>query len=430
MVASMHWSKTRHLDYVRCPRRFFYSNVAAPQNAAIRDLAERRTPALIRHELVREAIRTVLDSDDHQRERLPQLLAMVRERFHVMVGETIAVNEQMSIIALCLENFFDCHVSRFPKNQIIHTTTGGPVEFVYDRLSIMAVPEVVVDEQDHIRIVSWRTGSSQFRAKDDIRLRAAGLTCWSRSVLGCVDRPTVITDIYLREQDGVFDKVLSDADIRSFVDESRAISAQYAASAKVRDFPALPSHSNCRFCSFATICPEQQEFAETSYDIDTLSAEIAADLKNTAQKRVRDRALDEVAGEVRSVFLSHCSDDKEKYVRPFARALEAKGISYWLDEAELRWGDSLTQGVNRGLSISEYVICFISDAFVERGWPEAELGAALSGQLSGDGTTVLPILIAEPDRVFREYPLLRDRRAQRWEDGIDVLVGELARLIP
>ncbi len=81
---------------------------------------------------------------------------MVRERFDVMVGDTIAVNEQMSIIALCLENFFDCHVSRFPKNQIIHTATGDPVEFVYDKLSIMAVPEVVVDEQDHIRIVSVR----------------------------------------------------------------------------------------------------------------------------------------------------------------------------------------------------------------------------------------------------------------------------------
>ena len=354
---------------------------------------------------------------------------MVKERMDVMVGESIAVNEQMSIVELCLENFFKYHVSRFLEHQIVHISTGDPVEFVYDKMSIMAVPEVVVDEQDKIRIFNWRTGSSQYRAKDDIRLRAGGLTCWSRSVLGCVDRPTVITDIYLREQDGVFDEVLSDADIRRFVDESRAISTQYAVSAKVRDFPASPSHANCRFCSFTTICPEWQEFAETSYDIDTLSAEIAGDLTNKIQKRARDQALHEVDGEVRRIFLSHCQDDKDKYVRPFARALEAQGISYWLDEAELKWGDSLTQGINRGLAISEYVVCFISDAFMERGWPEAELGAALSGQMSGAGTTVLPILIADSEVVFREYALLRDRVARRWEDGIDALVEEIVRML-
>ena len=354
---------------------------------------------------------------------------MVKERMDVMVGESIAVSEQMSIIELCLENFFTYHVSRFLEHRIVHISTGDPVEFVYDKMSIMAVPEVVVDEQDKIRIVNWRTGSSQYRVKDDIRLRAGGLTCWSRSVLRCVARPTAITDIYLREQDGVFDEVLSDADIRRFVEDSRAISTRYAASAKVRDFPAIPSHANCRFCSFVTICPERQEFAETSYDIDTLSAEISAERKNRIQKRVRDRALDEVDGEVRRIFLSHCSDDKEEYVRPFARALEARGISYWLDEAELRWGDSLTHGMNRGLAISEYVMCFISNAFIERGWPEAELGAALSGQLGGASTTVLPILIADSEVVFREYPLLRDRVARRWEDGIDALVKELVRVL-
>ena len=425
----MHWSKSRHLDYIQCPRRFFYANVAAPQNPAIRDLAERRTAALIRHELVRETIRGVLHSRNFKRERLSELLEMVKERMDVMIAEPIAISEQMSIVELCLENFFSYHVPRFlDERPIVHISTGDPVEFVYDKMTIMAVPEVVVDEQDRIRILNWKTGSSQYRAKDDIRLRAGGLTCWSRSVLRCVDRPTVVADIYLREQDGVFEEVLSDADIRRFVDESRAISTQYAVSAKVRDFPASPSHDNCRFCNFATICPERQEFAETSYEIDTLSAKIVADRKEGIQKRVRDQALHEVDGEVRRIFLSHCQDDNDKYVRPFARALESRGISYWLDEAELKWGDSLTNGINRGLAISEYVVCFISDAFIERGWPEAELGAALSEQMSGARTTVLPILIADSEGVFREYPLLRDRLARRWEVGIDALVEEIVRM--
>ena len=346
-----------------------------------------------------------------------------------MIGEPIAIGEQMSIIGLCLENFFDYHVSIFSEHDVVHVSSGEPVEFVYDRMSIMAVPEVVLDEQDHIRIVNWRTGSSQYRALDDVRLRAGGLTCWSRSVLQCVDRPTLITDIYLREPDGVFDEVLSDSDVRRFVEESRAVSNEYASSAKVRDFPARPSHENCRFCDFATICPERQEFAELSYDIVELGSEIAAGRESRMRERARERALLAVDGEVRRVYLSHCSADKEDYVRPFARSLEARGISYWLDEAELAWGDSLTHGINRGLAISEYVVCFISDAFIERGWPEAELGAALSAQFGGTGTKVLPVLISDSETVFIEYPLLRDRLARQWTDGIDALIDELERII-
>ena len=425
----MHWSKSRHLDYVQCPRRFFYANVAAPQNPAIRDLAERRTAPLIRHELVRDVIRTVLESGDFQPDQLPRLRETVKNRLDVIIDDSVAVSEQMSIVELCLENFFDSYVRKFMKHPVVHISTGDPAEFVYDKISMMVVPEVVIDEPNCIRIVNWRTGSSRYRSKNDNRLRAGGLTCWSRSVLKCINRPTVITDVYLRERDSVFDETLSDADIRRFVSESRTISAKYAGSAKVRDFPANASHSNCRFCNFATICPEWQEFAEVNYDVATLSSEIAVDRNEKIRKQDRDRALREVDGEMRRIFLSHCTDDKDHYVRPFARALEVQGISYWLDEAELRWGDSLTQGVNRGLAISEYVVCFISDAFLERGWPEAELGTALSGQLSGTGTTVLPILIADSATVFGEYPLLRDRLARRWEDGIETLVVELARML-
>jgi len=417
------------MDYVQCPRRFFYSSVAAPRNPAIRDLVEQRTAALIRHELVQGAVRRVLRSSNFEEEGLSELLGEVEAQMDVMVGDPISAREQMSIVELCLENFFSHHLPRFSEHQILHISNGDPAEFVYDSMSIMAVPEVVFDERAQVRIVNWKTGSPQYRSTDDVRLRAGGLTCWSRSVLGCVERPTVITDIYLREPDAVYEEKLSDADIRRFVEESRAISARYAVSAKVRDFPAQPSHSNCRFCSFAAICPEHQEFSESSYEIDALNANVAADLENGKQQRVREQALDEVGGEVRSVFLSHCSDDKEIYVRPFARALEARGINYWLDEAELRWGDSLTQGMNRGLGISEYVICFISNAFIERGWPEAELGAALSEQFSGGGKTVLPILIADSEIVFREYPLLRDRLARSWEDGIEALAEELVRML-
>jgi hypothetical protein len=64
--------------------------------------------------------------------------------------------------------------------------------------------------------------------------------------------------------------------------------------------------------------------------------------------------------------------------RPLAQRLEHEGISTWLDEREIRWGDSVTAQVNEGLRISRYVIVILSAAFANRHWPERELMAALN----------------------------------------------------
>ena len=43
------------------------------------------------------------------------------------------------------------------------------------------------------------------------------------------------------------------------------------------------------------------------------------------------------------VFISHASEDKEAVVIPLADALKMAGIKAWLDQQELRLGDSLTR---------------------------------------------------------------------------------------
>jgi hypothetical protein len=48
------------------------------------------------------------------------------------------------------------------------------------------------------------------------------------------------------------------------------------------------------------------------------------------------------------VFISHASEDKDAVVRPFAEALEARGLKVWYDEFTLRVGDSLRQSIDRG----------------------------------------------------------------------------------
>ena len=72
----------------------------------------------------------------------------------------------------------------------------------------------------------------------------------------------------------------------------------------------------------------------------------------------------------KQVFLSHATADKERYVIPFAKKLDEVGISYWLDEAEIKWGDKIGQKINDGLSKSSFVVVFLTGSFFGRNWTE------------------------------------------------------------
>jgi len=129
--------------------------------------------------------------------------------------------------------------------------------------------------------------------------------------------------------------------------------------------------------------------------------------------------------ETRDIFICHASADKENYVFPFIKALNNSEITYWIDEAEITWGDNIAQKINEGLAKSKYVVVFLTPSFLGRNWPERELNNALSFETSTGKKVVLPILIASEQEVFRKYPLLRDKQYLKWENNIDVIVSNL-----
>jgi hypothetical protein len=133
--------------------------------------------------------------------------------------------------------------------------------------------------------------------------------------------------------------------------------------------------------------------------------------------------------ETRDVFLSHASEDKGEFVLPFARELTRRGISFWLDEAEIHWGDRITQRINVGLGSSRYVIVFLSPRFVGKGWPESELAAALNKENSEGQTVVLPLVIDDEHFVLNHYPLLRDKLHLNWKQGKSAIVDRLISLL-
>ena len=328
----------------------------------------------------------------------------------------------MTIVEECLNAFAGGLHHTLNFDGIIYRLADDPVEFVYDGLSIMCAPELAVMTDKRLEVLTFKTGSDRFRDSKDAYLRCGAFTCWGRKVLKCVDCKIVDREVFLREGCIDYETHLNDDELGCFLATAREVAGSYSSSAKIRDFPAKPSSNSCRFCDFQKICPEYLAHFEQDYAVPTLRQALQSHESGEEGEEPNET-------ETIDVFLSHVSEDKEQYVRPFARALKAEGITYWLDEAELLWGDSLTRSINAGLRDSRYVICFVSPSFVKRGWPEAELSSAFAKELEEKRTRVLPLMIADLEEFKLDYPLLNAKVYKRWEEGIPTLVKHLkARL--
>jgi len=132
----------------------------------------------------------------------------------------------------------------------------------------------------------------------------------------------------------------------------------------------------------------------------------------------------------RDLFLCHSAADKANIVIPLSRELAASGVTFWLDEAEIKLGESITQKIGEGLCSARYVMAFISRSFLRRKWPQQELRAALALALSTVPTRVLPILVGvRAETFFRHYPLLSDVKCGSTKDGLHRLAEQLSHLL-
>lgn len=76
------------------------------------------------------------------------------------------------------------------------------------------------------------------------------------------------------------------------------------------------------------------------------------------------------------VFVSHSSADKS-FVDRLIADLAAREIPIWYDKFDLRVGDSVTGGINKGLTSSKYFLIVLSKSAVASRWVTEELNAAL-----------------------------------------------------
>jgi hypothetical protein len=141
-------------------------------------------------------------------------------------------------------------------------------------------------------------------------------------------------------------------------------------------------------------------------------------------------SIDEFDGRTWDVFLSHASEDKATVALPLAQALQDRGVSVWLDKAELRIGDSLRRRIDRGIRSSRFAAVVLSEAYFSKGWPQYELDGIVTLTVGGQ-QNLLPVW-HEIDRetVMSFSPSLADRFARSTATtDIDQIAAEIADLV-
>lgn len=128
-----------------------------------------------------------------------------------------------------------------------------------------------------------------------------------------------------------------------------------------------------------------------------------------------------------SIFLSHNSKDKP-FVRKLANDLRRQGFYVWLDEAEIKLGDSLIEKIREGLDRVEYVGVVLSQNSINSEWVKKEIDIAMNQEIEGKRVKVLPIMLEKVDPPsFLKGKLYADFTCDdQYANGLEMIVARLS----
>lgn len=129
-----------------------------------------------------------------------------------------------------------------------------------------------------------------------------------------------------------------------------------------------------------------------------------------------------------SVFISYSSKDVE-FVNKLSAELVKKRVPIWLDQWEMRPGDSLIDKIQNAISESSFLLVILSKNSVESEWCKKELNSGLMRELEEKKVVVIPVLIDECN-----IPLfLKEKQyanfKTNFETGFQALLRSLAILV-
>ncbi|MBD0255104.1 MAG: toll/interleukin-1 receptor domain-containing protein [Cytophagales bacterium] len=125
------------------------------------------------------------------------------------------------------------------------------------------------------------------------------------------------------------------------------------------------------------------------------------------------------------VFISHASEDKADVARPLQHHLEQLGLRVWLDENQLKIGDSLSEKINAGLSQSRFGIVILSPFFFAKKWTQRELDELIA-RGTGSKSVILPILHNMSHEEVAQYSAwIADRTAPSTNLGLSEVATKI-----
>jgi hypothetical protein len=117
-------------------------------------------------------------------------------------------------------------------------------------------------------------------------------------------------------------------------------------------------------------------------------------------------------------FLSHASEDKERFVLPFATSLRAGGVDAWVDRWEIKLGDSLVRKIfDEGLGKADAAIIILSSYSVAKPWVREELDSAFVAKVEGR-IRLIPVVIENCEIPFALRHISHIRVADMSDPGI------------
>jgi hypothetical protein len=127
-----------------------------------------------------------------------------------------------------------------------------------------------------------------------------------------------------------------------------------------------------------------------------------------------------------SIFLSHSHENKH-FARKIAVDLRHAGHIVWIDEAEIRIGDSLIEKIRDGLDRVDYVAAIISNASVASSWVKRELDIASNREIDERRVVVLPLLLDDVELPgFLKGKFYGDfRNGDQYEESFERLLASL-----
>jgi len=130
------------------------------------------------------------------------------------------------------------------------------------------------------------------------------------------------------------------------------------------------------------------------------------------------------------IFISHASEDKKLVAGPLADLLRARGHAVWYDDYSLRLGDSLRRSIDSGLASCDYGVVILSSSFFSKEWPQKELDALSTREVSEARKLVLPVWHEiSASEIALHSPMLADKIGVPTTNGLHKVIESITGAI-